>query len=227
MKVVLLHAFPLDERMWEPQQQALEGDEVHAPRLYGAGRTVDELADAVVRDVPDGELVVVGASMGGYAALALARKAPERVRGLVLVGARPDPDTEERRRARADTIELIRNEGAEGLWRALRPRLFPPEARAEVVERARAITVEQDPDGLVAAVEAMRDRPDATDVARSFGDRLLVAVGSRDPFVSVDEAYAFGEGAAATVFEGSGHLPNMERPEEFNHVVMDFLARWR
>jgi 3-oxoadipate enol-lactonase len=227
MKVVLLHAFPLDERMWEPQREALGGVDVHAPRLYGAGRTVEDLADGVSREVPEGELVVVGASMGGYAALALARSAPERVRGLVLVGARPDPDTDERRKGRAETIELIRNEGAEGLWRALRPRLFPPEAPAEVVERARAITLEQDPDELVAAVEAMRDRPDASDVAQSFGDRLLVLVGSRDPFVAVEEAHAFGRGAAVAVFEGSGHLPNTERPEEFNHVLMDFLSRWR
>ena len=67
----------------------------------------------------DGDAAVVGASMGGYCALALARRAPERVRGLLLLGARPDADSDERRAGRADTIELIHNEGPEGLWRSM------------------------------------------------------------------------------------------------------------
>ena len=226
MKVVLLHAFPLDERMWEPQRAALEGVDVEAPNLYGLGRTVDEWADAVLAQAGDDQLALVGASMGGYAALAVARHAPERVLGVVLVGSRPDPDNDERRSGRAATIELIQNEGPEGLWRSLRPKLFPPEAREEVVDRARALTLEQEPEGLIRAVEAMRDRPDATAAAEALRDRLLVVVGSRDPFVMVDEAYAFGESAAAAVFEGSGHLATMERPEEFNHVLTDFIARW-
>jgi 3-oxoadipate enol-lactonase len=145
----------------------------------------------------------------------------------VLAGARPDADSEERRRGRAETIELIRNEGPTGLWRSMRPRLFPPEAPVEVVDRARPIALEQRPDELVAAVEAIRDRPDASDVARALGERLLVAVGSRDPFVSVEEARTFGDGAGVHVFEGAGHLPSIERPEEFAHAVGGFLARWR
>jgi 3-oxoadipate enol-lactonase len=226
MQVVLLHAFPLDERMWEPQREALEGVDVRVPRLYGLGASMDEWAAALLADGTE-PLLPVGASMGGYCALALARRAPERVLGVVLAGSRPDPDSDERRAARADTIETIRNDGAEGLWRAMRPRLFPPEAPAEVVERARRITLEQPRDDLVTGVEAIRDRPDSTDAARALGDRMLVAVGSRDPFVERDEAHAFGDNAAVAVFEGAGHLPSMERPAEFNHVLMDFLSRWR
>jgi len=226
VKVLLLHAFPLDERMWEPQLSAFDDVEVEAPRLYGLGRTVDEWAAALSGRLGDGA-VVVGASMGGYAALALARREPERVLGVVLAGSRPDPDTDDRRRDRAKTIDLIQNEGAEGLWRSLRPKLFPPEAPAEVVERGRRLTVEQDRDELVAAVEAIRDRPDASDVADALGDRLLVIVGGRDPFVSGIEAHTFGEGAAVAQFEGAGHLVSMEQPEHVSHVLRDFVARWR
>ena len=42
MKLLLLHAFPLDERMWEPQLEALRDYDVVTPRLYGRGRTIDE-----------------------------------------------------------------------------------------------------------------------------------------------------------------------------------------
>ena len=101
MTVVLLHAFPLDERMWAPQLDVVP--DALTPRLYGRGATMDAWASSIADEV-DGELVLVGASMGGYCALALARHAPERVRGLLLVGARPDADSDERRAGRADTI---------------------------------------------------------------------------------------------------------------------------
>jgi len=94
--VLLLHAFPLDERMWELQRPVLEGRDVIAPRLYGRGSTMNAWAESIAAET-DGELAVVGASMGGYCALALARLAPERVRGLLLLGARPDADSDERR----------------------------------------------------------------------------------------------------------------------------------
>jgi pimeloyl-ACP methyl ester carboxylesterase len=88
LTILLLHALPLDERMWEPQLPSLGEHDVVAPRLYGRGRTMDAWADSLAGET-EGELVVVGASMGGYAALALARRAPERVRALLLVGSRP------------------------------------------------------------------------------------------------------------------------------------------
>ncbi|MBD0329007.1 MAG: alpha/beta fold hydrolase [Thermoleophilia bacterium] len=226
MRILLLHAFPLDERMWEPQQEAFDGASVDAPRLYGLGTTIDEWGQALAQRLTE-PAVVVGASMGGYAGLALARHAPDRVLGLVLAGSRPDPDDDARRRGRADTIDLVQREGAEGLWRSLRPKLFPPEAPAEAVERARRIALEQRPEELVTALAVIRDRPDASDVAYELGDRLLVVIGSRDPFVSGEEAHRFGHGASVAQFEGAGHLTNLERPEQFSHVVRDFVARWR
>ena len=129
MTVLLLHAFPLDERMWEPQRAALEGRELVAPRLYGRGKTMAAMADSIAAET-EGELVVVGASMGGYCALALARRAPERVRALLLVGSRPDGDSDERRAGRAATFDVIRNEGPEGLWRMMVPKLFGLAERA-------------------------------------------------------------------------------------------------
>jgi pimeloyl-ACP methyl ester carboxylesterase len=212
--VLLLHAFPLDERMWEPQRAALSGREVVAPRLYGRGRTMDAWADSIAGKT-EGELVVVGASMGGYCALALARRIPQRVRALLLVGSRPDADSEERRAGRADTIALIRNEGPEALWRAMVPKLFADESNAD--ERL----LFRDPDGLVEAVEAIRDREDSTAIARSFAGPLQFVVGELDPFVSAEELTGFDVREIA----GAGHLVNIERSVEFNEILQEFLAR--
>jgi pimeloyl-ACP methyl ester carboxylesterase len=200
--------------MWDPQREALTGHEVIVPRLYGRGQTMDAWADSVAGET-DGELAVVGASMGGYCGLALARRAPDRVRGLLLLGARPDADSEERRAGRADTIELIRNEGPEGLWRSMVAKLFADEHAAD--ERL----LFRDSDGLVGAVEAIRDRDDSTAVARNFERPVQFVVGESDPFVSADELQEFG----VREIPGAGHLANVERPAEFNEILRDFLAR--
>ena len=176
-------------------------------------------AESILAEVT-GDFVVVGASMGGYCALEIARQAPERVRGLALAGARVDADSPERREGRARTIELIRARGAEGLWEDMRPKLFPP-ADTDAVAFARGLALEQRPDELVAAVEAIRDRRDSTEVVAALESPALFAVGTSDPFVSPAEAPSSAE---LRVFE-TGHLPSLERPDEFDAVLTKFLAR--
>jgi pimeloyl-ACP methyl ester carboxylesterase len=166
--------------------------------------------------------VLVGASMGGYCALALARREPDRIRGLVLAGSRADADSPERFAARADTLELIRREGAAGLWESMRPKLFPEDADPAVVDRARAVALEQRPEELADAVMAIRDRPDSTDVLRGLGDRTLAIIGDADPFVSPEEAPAH----EVRELRGCGHLPSLQRPEEFETILEEALERW-
>jgi pimeloyl-ACP methyl ester carboxylesterase len=213
--VVFLHAFPLDERMW--------GDGRAAPRLYGLGRSMDEWAEAVLASY-DGRLVLVGASMGGYAALAAARRAPERVAGLVLAGSRPEADTPERHAKRAETIALARERGAEGVWEAMQPALFHDASAPDVVESARRLALERTEEELVTAVQAIRDRADSTEVYRALGDRALTVIGDRDPFVPVEDARAFDP--RAVVLPECGHLPALERPAEFGQLLDEAVARW-
>jgi pimeloyl-ACP methyl ester carboxylesterase len=212
--ILLLHALPLDERMWEGQLDVLRDHDVAAPRLYGRGRTMDDWARSVASEV-DGEFVVVGASMGGYCALALARQVPRRVRALFLVGSRPDADSPERRAGRADTIDLIRREGPDGLWQMMLPKLF---ADSSVGDKQLLF---RDADGLVGAIEAIRDRPDSTELARNFAGPLRFVVGEHEAFVTADELTGFDIREVA----GSGHLVNLERPDEFNAILREFLTR--
>ena len=226
MNIVLLHAFPLDPRMWEPQRAPLSAYEVVAPNLYELGSTMDEWAESVLRAV-DGELVAVGASMGGYCALGMARRAPERLRGLVLVGARADADSPERRAGRAETIALIRSAGAQGLWADMRPKLFPEHADEAVVLRARAIALGQDTERLIVGVGAIRDRVDSTDLVSGLSCPVLVAVGEHDPFFPPGEARelaALAPNGRFVAFEGAGHLPSLDRPEQFNSQLTRFVS---
>ena len=227
MNVVLLHAFPLDERMWAHQLPALAGHELLTPNLYATGSSsMDDWADAVLDGV-EGPAAVVGASMGGYCALAIARRFPERLRGLMLVGSRAGPDTPERRAGRAETFRMIREDGVEALWDDMRPKLLPEDAPTEAVEQAWGLAMLQEPERLVAALEAIRDRPDSTEVVRGLSAPLLVVAGTEDTYLTVDEARELAASAPdgrIVVLDGVGHLPNLERPEQFNSLLTGFLA---
>jgi pimeloyl-ACP methyl ester carboxylesterase len=222
--VLLLHAFPLDERMWRPQLPALAEQDVVTPNLYDlGGNSMDGWAERLLDEI-EGDLVLVGASMGGYAALAIARQAPDLVRAILLAGARPDPDSEERRAGRAGTIELIENEGPPGLWENQRDKLLMDDAPADAVDLAREMTLAREVPELVRAIEAIRDRPDSTAALDSIP--VLFANGVGDIFFPPEEARTFADRAMQgelVVFDRSRHLPNLEQPEDFNRTLSEFL----
>lgn len=211
MNVVLLHAFPLDERMWEPQRPVLADHDVVAPRLYSLGTSsLDGWAEAVLEQF-DGEAAVVGASMGGFVALRMAALAPDRVSGMLLVGSRIGADPPERRAAREEAMRTLRESGIDA-WAGSAP--APPPAERTVEE-------------LIRALEAIRDRPDSTGVVRSFARPLWVACGDDDPYLPLDEAreiVATAPNGRLEVFEGTGHFPNRDRPERFNELLREFLS---
>jgi pimeloyl-ACP methyl ester carboxylesterase len=210
VKLVLVHAMPLDERMWAPQLDAFADQELETPNLYDlGGSSIDDWARLLLERI-EGDLVVVGASIGGYVGLAMARQSPERVRGLLLVGSRIAADPPERRPGRDEAIRTLQEDGLEA-WAPNAP--APPPAERTVDEVVRAVT-------------ALRDRNDHTDVARDFDGPLWVAVGDADPFLPVDEAREIAAAAKhgrVEVFEDTGHFPSRDRPERFNELVRELL----
>ena len=208
MMVVFLHAWPEDERMWYPQLPIVRdlGFKEFSPNLYGRGSSIDGWAAQLLGEIHE-SFVVVGASMGGYCALALARRSPERVVGMVLAGARVAADDILRRRFREEQISRLRTEG------------LPPELEDSTVPA----------EHLAAAQEAMRDRMDLTGIAASFGGPLLVCVGDEDEIMSVEEGSEIADSALVgrlEVFEGAGHFLTLDQPDRFNEVLKDYLAQW-
>ena len=149
MTFVFLHAFPLDGRMWQ-DQTALWPDS-YAPTLYGFGETMTTWANRVLATAPRGPLTLVGCSMGGSCALEVTRLAPDRVRALVLVGAKA----------------AVRHD--------------PPERDRWIdMARSGEIASEQSADDLVRAINAFHMRPDAQSVLAAFMRPVHVVVGAND-----------------------------------------------
>jgi pimeloyl-ACP methyl ester carboxylesterase len=193
VRILLLHAFPLDPSMWAAQQPVLEDHEVVAPSIYGRGSTMDAWADSLVEGLEGPFDCCVGASMGGGCALALERKSPRLLASLVLAGAHAGPDAPERRPARDQQIAELREAGDDdkaAVVEALRDR---PDDRAVLASFA----------GPVLVVVGDADEMIPVDAAR--------ALAGSAPRGRVE------------VVEGAGHLVSVERPEEFNSALARFL----
>lgn len=228
-RVLLLHAFPFDARMWDAVAERLRaaGHDVAAPDLppEGGDATIGGWADRLLADEA-GPFVPVGSSLGGYVALELWRRAPERIAGLALVGSRAADDAPEVRTSRDETIAFLREHEVGELWPGLAPRLLAPGAPPETEARAREIALAQDPERLVAALAAMRDRADARPLLAGITVPVLVVRGEQDAIVPFEEAKA----VAAAVpdgelvrLDGTGHLPPFEWPEELARRLLRFL----
>ena len=240
--VVLLHAFPLNGRMFEPQIEALSaGHRVVAPDYPGFGRSprtpaqpdVRYYAEAVRRllDRLEIERVVLGGvSMGGYVAFGCLRLFPEKVSGLILADTRPEPDSEEMRTTRKNMARRVAEEGVEVLIELQMERLLARdtlENDAAVVEKVRAMILESTPNGVVAALGAMRDRPDSTSLLAEIDVPTLVIGGEEDGISSPEVMGSMAEkipNSRHVTLARAGHLSNLEAPEGFNKALEEFLA---
>lgn len=240
--VVLLHAFPLNGRMWEPQAEALAGGyRVIAPDYPGFGRSPHPPAQPDVRYYSEGvrglldrlaldRVVLGGISMGGYVAFECMRLFPDRVSALVLANTRPDPDSEEVRENRKNMARRVAEEGVEVLIDLQMQRLLSPRTLKnsdEAVELVRAMILESTPDGVASALGAMRDRPDSTPLLPELRVPTLVIGGEDDAISSPDVMGAMAEkipDSRHVVLPSAGHLSNLEAPEEFNDAMKNFLT---
>ena len=244
--LLLLHAFPLSRRMWRPQLAGLaDACRLLAPDLPGFGGSaplpaavcsMEDMAGAAL-GVLDAlglpSAVVCGLSMGGYVALALCERCPERVRGLVLADTRATADDAAGRQRRLAAALEAESRGPAALADTLVPRLLSArtrEERPELVAWLRREIAAAPAAGFAAAQRGMAARPDRTALLRRLAMPALVVVGEEDeltpPAHSVELARQI-PGARLVTIAGAGHLSNLEQPEAFNGAMRDFMRDFR
>jgi pimeloyl-ACP methyl ester carboxylesterase len=237
--LVLLHAFPFDRTMWQPQFQGLADiARVVAPDLPGFGEsppapfTIEGAAGAIseflaVLGLP--KAVICGLSMGGYVALALARKHAEKLAGLILADTRAGVDDSTTRANRTKSITVASEKGTAALFEGMLPRVLSEQTRAtkpDVVARIKSIAAKQPAPSTASALAALRDRPDANSGLKAIAVPTLVLVGEFDavtPPLSAANLAAQIRGSTLAHIPGAGHLSNLENHEAFNAAVRAFL----
>ncbi len=239
--IVLLHAFPLSARMWDDVVPALRGaGEVLAPDLPGFGGrpapasepSVGAYADDVARHLDEAgadRAVLCGLSMGGYVAMAFARRHPERLAGLVLADTKASADPE---RARDNRERIATTLLAERTPRVLLEDVAPGLVgettklrRPDVVARVRRLVSEAAPEGVAWAQRAMARRPASFETLAALQVPALVVVGEQDALTPVADARAMVDAVPdgrLVVLPDAGHLPAMESPAEFADAVLAY-----
>ena len=239
--LVLLHAFPIDCRVWENQVAALSDIcRVIAPDLPGFGQspstgpfTIESVADQVqafLERISATPCVLGGLSMGGYIALAYARKCPSRLSGIVLADTRAEGDTPQGKQGRAKMIELVRTRGSKAIADEMLPKMLSAETvqrKPDVVRKVRQMMESCPPLTIEHALVALRDREDHTSFLPSIADPTVILVGEHDAITppamseSLHRAIAKSE---LTIIAGAGHLSPIEQPEQVNAALRRFIT---
>jgi 3-oxoadipate enol-lactonase len=236
MNVLLLHAGIGDRRMWAPQVAALEaaGHRVLAPDLPGFGDatleppTVDYAGFAA--GLLDEPAAAVGCSLGGRVALELAGSRPELVSRLVLVapGLASTEWSEESEAGFVEEEEFLEQGDLAAAGEQQARMWLAPDADADVRELTAAMAVrsyeQQLP--LDGQIRSVWPEPSAETRLAELDLPTLVVVGTADRPELVELAGRLAEelpNAELAKIDGAGHLPSLERPDELNRLLLDFL----
>jgi pimeloyl-ACP methyl ester carboxylesterase len=242
--LVLLHAFPLDSAMYDAVREPLgEVCDLVTPDFPGFGGgplpdgepSLDALADAVVTRLDAlglDRVVLGGTSMGGYATMALLRRNPERVSGVVLIDTKASADDVAQQAGRLAMAETLASQRAtDPLLDLVFPKLLGTttfDGRPAVVSSVRAAVGNASPEAAAWAQRAMAARPDSFGTLRATAVPALVVVGDEDVLAPPSEAAAMVAAlpeATLTIVPSAGHLTPLEDPASVVDAVEAFLAR--
>jgi pimeloyl-ACP methyl ester carboxylesterase len=227
--LILLPGLLCTEALWGPQVEGLSDlAEISVADLTGAD-SMRGMAESVLAGAPE-RFALAGLSMGGYVAQEIMRIAPGRVERLALLDTSARADTAERREARLEQIRMAREgrfgEVVEGrfLPAMMNPaNPFGPELRATV----RAMCDAVGPEAFVRQQTAIMSRPDGRADLSRIACPTLVLCGRQDQPTPADlheEMAAAIPGAKLVVIEDCGHLSTIERPDEVNAAMREWLT---
>jgi non-heme chloroperoxidase len=239
--VLLLHAFPVSAKMWEPQIAPLAecSYRVIAPQVYGfestplrPGWSMDDYAHDLARLIESLDwknVTIAGLSMGGYQAMAFCRLYPELTASLVLCDTRANADTPEVLAGRQAFREAVMEKGSEEAAARMVPNFFAKETYASnpaLIEKTRESIVRQTPEAISEAMRAIAERQDSTELLTEIACPALIICGMDDIVTPPEVAttmHALIPGSKLELIPEAGHLSNLDQPAIFNGILLEHL----
>lgn len=237
--IVLLHPFPTDKDLWQPQREGLQKHfRVITLDLLGFGEAAPVDGKAIsmseyaaqVKELMDQlhlqKAIIGGESMGGYVALAFLKNYPERVSGLILADTQAIADSEEARAKReSSALDILKN-GTSGFNTAFLPKALSQQAHEHTKIYLKSIMDKQSSTAMASALRGMGQREDLSSVLAKTSLPVLIISGSDDVVISPkqsDAMHALASNSKLVMIEGAGHLASLERPDSWNKAVVDYF----
>ncbi len=240
--LVLLHGFTESLAMWDDFSRALQKEfriiAVDLPGhghtdVFGATHTMEFMA-RVVRHVLDHlgvkSCIMIGHSMGGYVTLAFARHYPALLKGIGLFHSHAAADTEEARRNRVRTINIVYSNRT-GFIQQFIPDLFAPENAGkyqDAIDRLRTLALQPPAEGITAALRGMMERDDNTRLLGELKVPVLFIAGKQDsriPVATILAQAALPHHAEVLTLGGAGHMGFIEERERTLETIRYFARR--
>lgn len=237
--VILLHGFPFHSGIWKGFAEKLSSQfKVYTPDLPGFGKssglgsnfTLEMVAEEIISWIEKNKIeksVLIGHSLGGYVALAVAEKRPDLLKGLILFHSTAYPDNEEKKQSRNKVIEFFDNNGVEAFTSNFITPLFYDQKHA-AIEKVRSIAMEAKADTVKGYTLAMRDRADRTNVLKNFPKPILFIGGENDGGIkpeSLKEQASVGRQAKADILPKTGHMGMFENEEKTLEIISAFVRK--
>ncbi len=242
--IVFLHGFGEDHRIFSREAAVLGNTcRVFAPDLPGSGtlnehnwlpgtETIEWLAEWVVERLKQEgieECILMGHSMGGYIALAIAEKYPGLIRAFGLIHSTAFADTAVKKETRAKAIAFMQEKGAFSFLKTAIPGLFAagfaagnPEVVNQLIEKSKDFRV----NALAAYYRAMIARPDRSHVLKSLQVPVLIVAGEEDAAVPLDDLLtqsAMPSVCHFHILKQTGHMGMLEAPENLHDILLNFI----
>ncbi len=240
--VVLIHGFLENSSMWEVFLKELQKRNrvilIDLPghgqsECFGYTHTMEEMAgcvDAVLKKVKIRKTKLIGHSLGGYVALAFADLFPDKTKGICLFFSTSRADSVQKKKDRKRAIKAV-TENHLSFIRVAFPMLFRSKFRRvkkEAIKTAKAQALKTSKQGIIAALEGMKQRPSREILLKFPPYPIHIVSGERDPIIPVDtmiKQMSRSENVSGVVLKEPGHMGHIEAPEDCLMELKEFLKK--
>jgi len=240
--VVLLHGFTESLKMWSGFTAGLSKKyRVVCIDLPGHGKsdnlgkvnTMAAMADAVffvLKNLRIGKCLMVGHSMGGYVTLAFAAKFPKRLKGLTLFHSHCFPDNSAEKENRSRTVAIVGQDKFNYVAQFI-PSLFPIEVHkkfSKQIEQLIQRASKMEKEGLIAALEGMKERADQSELLKTLPFPLQFVIGQKDtraPLSRLGEMISLPAVSETLLLRECGHMGHIENPETTLSAITTFAKK--
>ena len=242
--LILLHGYPLDSRLWEGVVPLLSSDFLCiAPDLRGFGGCVEETKSFSMADLAKDCILLLdamqvrqpitlcGLSMGGYVAMEVAQRYPERLARLILTNTRANADDLAGMATRRSVAGAALTEGVSKAVLPMLEKLLSQKTMQEqpnVVGLVRSMLLETRASTVAWAQLAMADREDFTSKLAGWEIPVDCIAGAEDRITPPNVLERMSKGLSKSKYhliENSAHLTPLECPQEFAKIILNKSCR--